>query len=159
MAKKKDVVPVFVDNVEALEAKIQAMREAQKIFACRIRQSSRAQSPQPPCRRSGSPRREHLSESPLRAHPALPEVHQPGAGAELPLFALLQPVRHRGHPHPRLRQRAAADGVAHRPVQSAGPLGLRPRTGKGPLEKSGPASLGLGSVFHQTQKISGKPLR
>ena len=127
--------------------------------ACRIRQSSRAQSPQPPCRRSGSPRREHLSESPLRAHPALPEVHQPGAGAELPLFALLQPVRHRGHPHPRLRQRAAADGVAHRPVQSAGPLGLRPRTGKGPLEKSGPASLGLGSVFHQTQKISGKPLR
>ena len=33
MAKKKDVVPVFVDNVEALEAKIQAMREAQKIFA------------------------------------------------------------------------------------------------------------------------------
>ena len=100
--------------------------------------------PQPPCRRSGSPRREHLSESPLRAHPALPEVHQPGAGAELPLFALLQPVRHRGHPHPRLRQR---------------PLGLRPRTGKGPLEKSGPASLGLGSVFHQTRKISGKPLR
>ena len=62
--------------------------------------------------------------SPLRAHPALPEVHQPGAGAELPLFALLQPVRHRGHPHPRLRQRAAADGMAHRPVQSAGPLGL-----------------------------------
>ena len=127
--------------------------------ACRIRQSSRAQSPQPPCLRSGSPRREHLSESPLRAHPALPEVHQPGAGAELPLFALLQPVRHRGHPHPRLRQRAAADGVAHRPVQSAGPLGLRPRTGKGPLEKSGPASLGLGSVFHQTRKISGKLLR
>ncbi len=68
-------------------------------------------------------------------------------------------VRHRGHPHPRLRQRAAADGVAHRPVQSAGPLGLRPRTGKGPLEKSGPASLGLGFVFHQTRKISGKPLR
>ena len=33
MAKKKDVVPVFVDNVEALEAKMQAMREAQKIFA------------------------------------------------------------------------------------------------------------------------------
>ena len=28
MAKKKDVVPVFVDNVEALEAKMQAMREA-----------------------------------------------------------------------------------------------------------------------------------
>ena len=50
--------------------------------------------PLPPCRRSGSPRREHLSESPLRAHPALPEVHQPGAGAELPLFTLLQPVRH-----------------------------------------------------------------
>lgn len=102
--------------------------------ACRIRQNSRAQSPRPPCRRSGSPRREHLSESPLRAHPALPEVHQPGAGAELPLFALLQPVRHRGHPHPRLCQRAAADGMAHRPVQSAGPLGLRPRAGKGPLE-------------------------
>ena len=33
MAKKKDVVPVFVDNVEALEAKMQAMRDAQKIFA------------------------------------------------------------------------------------------------------------------------------
>ena len=33
MAKKKDVVPVFVDNEEALEAKMQAMREAQKIFA------------------------------------------------------------------------------------------------------------------------------
>ena len=33
MAKKKDGVPVFVDNVEALEAKMQAMREAQKIFA------------------------------------------------------------------------------------------------------------------------------
>ena len=33
MAKKKDVVPVFVDNVEALEAKMQAMREAQKIYA------------------------------------------------------------------------------------------------------------------------------
>ena len=33
MAKKKDVVPVFVDNVGALEAKMQAMREAQKIFA------------------------------------------------------------------------------------------------------------------------------
>ena len=99
--------------------------------ACRIRQNSRAQSPRPPCRRSGSPRREHLSESPLRAHPALPEVHQPGAGAELPLFALLQPVRHRGHPHPRLRQRAAADGVAHRPVQSAGPLGYDPVPEKG----------------------------
>ena len=34
----------------------------------------------------------------------------------------------------------------------------RPRAGKGPLEKSGPASLGLGFVFHQTRKISGKPL-
>ena len=33
MAKKKDVVPVFVDNVEALVAKMLAMREAQKIFA------------------------------------------------------------------------------------------------------------------------------
>ena len=31
----------------------------------------------PPVRK---PRREHLSESPLRAHPALPEVHQPGLG-------------------------------------------------------------------------------
>ena len=44
-------------------------------------------------------------------------------------------------------------------IARCNPLGLRPRTGKGPLEKSGPASLGLGSVFHQTRKISGKPLR
>ena len=36
-------------------------------------------------------------------------LHQPGSGPELPLFPLVQPVRHRGHPHPRLRQRAAAD--------------------------------------------------
>ena len=48
----------------------------------------------------------------IHIYPALPEVHQPGAGAELPLFTLLQPVRHRGHPHPRLRQRAAADGLS-----------------------------------------------
>ena len=31
--KKKEAVPQIVDNVEALEAKMKAMREAQKIFA------------------------------------------------------------------------------------------------------------------------------
>ena len=36
MAKKKDVVPVFVDNVEALEAKMQAMRGKQS--CCMINQ-------------------------------------------------------------------------------------------------------------------------
>ena len=35
MAKKKEeaVVPTFIDSVEALEAKMKAMREAQKVFA------------------------------------------------------------------------------------------------------------------------------
>ena len=33
MAKKEQNVPAVVDSVEALEAKMQAMREAQKIFA------------------------------------------------------------------------------------------------------------------------------
>ena len=33
MAKKKEVVPEIIDSVEALEAKMKAMREAQKIFA------------------------------------------------------------------------------------------------------------------------------
>ena len=33
MAKKKEVVPEIIDNVEALEAKMKAMREAQKVFA------------------------------------------------------------------------------------------------------------------------------
>ena len=33
MAKKKEAVPEIIDNVEALEAKMKAMREAQKIFA------------------------------------------------------------------------------------------------------------------------------
>ena len=33
MAKKKETVPQIVDSVEALEAKMNAMREAQKIFA------------------------------------------------------------------------------------------------------------------------------
>ena len=31
--KEKVVVPEIIDNVEALEAKMKAMREAQKIFA------------------------------------------------------------------------------------------------------------------------------
>ena len=31
--KKKPVVPEIIDNVEELEAKMKAMREAQKIFA------------------------------------------------------------------------------------------------------------------------------
>lgn len=35
MAKKKEVVPEIVDSVETLEAKMKAMREAQKIF-CNI---------------------------------------------------------------------------------------------------------------------------
>ena len=33
MAKKEQNVPAIVDSVEALEAKMQAMREAQKVFA------------------------------------------------------------------------------------------------------------------------------
>lgn len=33
MAKKKEMVPEIIDSVEALEAKMKAMREAQKIFA------------------------------------------------------------------------------------------------------------------------------
>ena len=33
MAKKEQVVPAIIDSVEALEAKMQAMREAQKVFA------------------------------------------------------------------------------------------------------------------------------
>ena len=33
MAKKKETVPTFIDSVETLEAKMKAMREAQKIFA------------------------------------------------------------------------------------------------------------------------------
>ena len=108
--------------------------------------------------RSGSPRREHLSESPLRLIRLYQKFISRGWGGTA-AFRPPAASTASSHPHPRLRQRAAADGVAHRPVQSAGPLGLRPRTGKGPLEKSGPASLGLGSVFHQTRKISGKPLR
>ena len=123
---------------------------------CRIRRSSRAQSLLPPCLRPADPRREHLSEGPVRADPALPAVYQPGSGPELPLFPLVQPVRHRGHPHPRLSQGAAADRMADRPVQSAGPLGLRSRAGEGPLEKSGPALVGVSPVFHKTRKISGK---
>ena len=31
--KKENVVPEIIDNVEALEAKMKAMREAQKVFA------------------------------------------------------------------------------------------------------------------------------
>ena len=31
--KEKAVVPEIIDNVEALEAKMKAMREAQKVFA------------------------------------------------------------------------------------------------------------------------------
>ena len=33
MAKKKETVPTIIDSVETLEAKMKAMREAQKIFA------------------------------------------------------------------------------------------------------------------------------
>ena len=33
MAEKNTVVPEIIDNVEALEAKMKAMREAQKVFA------------------------------------------------------------------------------------------------------------------------------
>ena len=33
MAKKEQVVSAIIDSVEALEAKMQAMREAQKVFA------------------------------------------------------------------------------------------------------------------------------
>ena len=33
MANKKQEIPAIVDSVEALEAKMQAMREAQKVFA------------------------------------------------------------------------------------------------------------------------------
>ena len=43
-------------------------------------------------------------------------------------------------------------GMADRPVQSAGPLGLRPRAGEGPLEKSGPASCRRRPCFPQDTK-------
>lgn len=33
MAKKKEVVPAIIDSVEALTAKMEAMREAQREFA------------------------------------------------------------------------------------------------------------------------------
>ena len=33
MAKKKDVVPEIIDSTEALTARLNAMREAQKVFA------------------------------------------------------------------------------------------------------------------------------
>ena len=36
---------------------------------------------------------------PVRAHPLVSEVDQPGTGAQLPFYPLLQPVCHRGHPH------------------------------------------------------------
>ncbi len=33
MTKKKEIVPEIIDSVEALTAKMEAMREAQKVFA------------------------------------------------------------------------------------------------------------------------------
>ena len=119
--------------------------------------NSRAQSPQPPCRRSGS-RGVSIFQKALCGLIRLYQKFISGLGRNCRFSPScsqygIEPSA------PTAASKAAADGVAHRPVQSAGPLGLRPRTGKGPLEKSGPASLGLGSVFHQTRKISGKLLR
>ena len=65
-----------------------------------------------------------LPERALCAHPVLPALYQPGAGPQLPLYPHLQPVWHRSHPDPWLHQGAAAHRLAHRPVQSAWPVGL-----------------------------------
>ena len=99
---------------------------------CRTRPNSREPSPRPPFRRLKSrPRRNEpfagMPERALRTHPILPALHQPRPWAQLPLFALVQPVHAGGHPDPWLPERAAAGRGPHRPVQSAGPLGLRPR--------------------------------
>lgn len=65
-----------------------------------------------------------MPERALRAHPILPALHQPRPWAQLPLFAFVQPVHAGGHPDPWLPERAAAGRGPHRPVQSAGPLGV-----------------------------------
>ena len=41
-----------------------------------------------------------MPERALRAHPILPALYQPRPWAQLPLFALVQPVHAGGHPDP-----------------------------------------------------------
>ena len=127
----------------------------------RIRQSRRLLIPLPRSpgdagRNAGEPALGMAPPCPVRAHPLVSEVDQPGTGAQLPFYPLLQPVCHRGHPDPRLHQGSAAGRCPHCPVQPAGPLGLRPRAGARPLAQPGPEAFSGQTVFHKTRKISGK---
>ena len=97
-------------------------------MTCPTRQSSLAQSPLPRARPQTVPhnsesRLPRLPERALCAHPVLPALYQPGAGPQLPLYPHLQPVWNRSHPDPWLHQGLAARSLAHRPVQSAWPVG------------------------------------
>ena len=112
--------------------------------------------PRPAGRKASEPALGMVPPCPVRAHPLVSEVDQPGTGAQLPFYPLLQPVCHRGHPDPRLHQGAAAGRCPHCPVQPAGPLGLRPRAGARPLAQPGPEAFSGQTVFHKTRKISGK---
>ena len=89
--------------------------------ACRIRQSSRVpsplpRSPRPAGRKASEPALGMVPPCLVRAHPLVSEMDQPGAGAQLPFYPLLQPVCHRGHPDPRLHQGAAAGRCPYCPV-------------------------------------------
>ena len=92
-----------------------------------------------------------MPERALRAHPILPALHQPRPWAQLPLFALVQPVHAGGHPDPWLPERAAAGRGPHRPVQSAGPLGVRPRPPEGKVGQPGAEALGRTALPGQTE--------
>ena len=92
-----------------------------------------------------------MPERALRAHPILPALHQPRPWAQLPLFALVQPVHAGGHPDPWLPERVAAGRGPHRPVQSAGPLGVRPRPPEGKVGQPGAEALGRTALPGQTE--------
>ena len=92
----------------------------------------------------------------MRADPGVSVHFEPVDRPQLPFYAQLQQLHHAGHSGAWVSERHPAGGMAHRPVQSLGQMGLRPSAGSGKVaQRETPSATGK-AVFHTAQAKGGK---